>query len=190
MSSRSTGFVSRVDPRSCRHACRRWLPCAGELPPAVLGRQWPGHPADPAAACRLPRGAHDVHQRVRGPPHPEGLGTANGAEPQGRTCRRRLVLLPAAARRLHSWRFGLRPAQSEANGPGRAPGDAREGALAWSTWHDRCRRLHCQEAASGTTWGAQDLNLENFLLGGYFSQEAAELAQDALAKEMIPTLLN
>jgi len=47
-----------------------------------------------------------------------------------------------------------------------------------------------QEAASATTWGAQDLNLENFLLGGYFSQEAAELAQDALAKEMIPTLLN
>jgi len=47
-----------------------------------------------------------------------------------------------------------------------------------------------QEAASGTTWGAQDLGFENLLLGGYFSQQAAELTQDALAKEMIPTLIN
>lgn len=47
-----------------------------------------------------------------------------------------------------------------------------------------------QEAATGTTWGAQDIKFENFLLGGYFSQEAAELAQDAIAKDLVPNLIN
>jgi len=46
-----------------------------------------------------------------------------------------------------------------------------------------------QEAATGKTWGAQDLSFENFLLGPYFAQEAAELAQDAMAKEIVPTLV-
>lgn len=46
-----------------------------------------------------------------------------------------------------------------------------------------------QEAATGKTWGAQDISFENFLLGPYFAQEAAELAQDAMAKELIPTLI-
>merc|ERR1740127_25427 len=45
-----------------------------------------------------------------------------------------------------------------------------------------------QEAATGKTWGAQDLSFENFLLGPYFAQEAAELAQDQLAKELVPNL--
>ena len=47
-----------------------------------------------------------------------------------------------------------------------------------------------QEAVSGTTWGAQDGGIEKYLLGGYFTQEAAELAQDALAKDIVPSLLN
>ena len=46
-----------------------------------------------------------------------------------------------------------------------------------------------QEAATGKTWGAQDISFENFLLGPYFAQEAAELAQDAMAKEIVPTLI-
>jgi hypothetical protein len=46
-----------------------------------------------------------------------------------------------------------------------------------------------QEAATGKTWGAQDLSFENFLLGPYFSQQAAELAQDAMAKELVPNLM-
>jgi len=46
-----------------------------------------------------------------------------------------------------------------------------------------------QEAATGKTWGAQDISFENFLLGPYFAQEAAELAQDALAKDLVPTLV-
>jgi len=46
-----------------------------------------------------------------------------------------------------------------------------------------------QEAATGKTWGAQDISFENFLLGPYFAQEAAELAQDAMAKEIVPTLV-
>merc|ERR1719377_81523 len=33
-----------------------------------------------------------------------------------------------------------------------------------------------QEAVSGKTWGSQDISFENFLLGPYFAQEAAELA--------------
>merc|ERR1719198_955641 len=36
-----------------------------------------------------------------------------------------------------------------------------------------------QEAVTGKTWGAQDISFENFLLGPYFAQEAAELARDA-----------
>ena len=36
-----------------------------------------------------------------------------------------------------------------------------------------------QEAVTGTTWGAQDISFENLLLGGYFAQEAADLARDA-----------
>merc|ERR1719387_3239047 len=46
-----------------------------------------------------------------------------------------------------------------------------------------------QEAATGKTWAAEDLSFENFLLGPYFSQQAAELAQDAMAKELVPTLV-
>merc|ERR1712224_942228 len=46
-----------------------------------------------------------------------------------------------------------------------------------------------QEAATGKTWGAQDISFENFLLGLFFAQEAAALAQDALAKDLVPTLL-
>merc|ERR1711920_960371 len=37
-----------------------------------------------------------------------------------------------------------------------------------------------QEAVTGKTWGAQDISFEKFLLGGYFSQEATELARDSL----------
>jgi len=36
-----------------------------------------------------------------------------------------------------------------------------------------------QEAVTGKTWGEQDVSLEGLLFGGYFSQEAAELARDA-----------
>ena len=36
-----------------------------------------------------------------------------------------------------------------------------------------------QEAATGKTWGAQDISFENLIFGGYFSQEAADLARDA-----------
>ena len=36
-----------------------------------------------------------------------------------------------------------------------------------------------QEAVSGKTWSQQDVNFEGLLLGGYFSQEAAEVARDA-----------
>jgi len=36
-----------------------------------------------------------------------------------------------------------------------------------------------QEAVSGKTWGQQDINFENLLLGGYFAKEAADLARDA-----------
>merc|ERR1719324_1502879 len=38
-----------------------------------------------------------------------------------------------------------------------------------------------QEAVTGKTWSQQDVNFENLLLGGYFSQESAELARDAAA---------
>ena len=38
-----------------------------------------------------------------------------------------------------------------------------------------------QEAVSGKTWSQQDVNFEGLLLGGYFSQEAAEVARDAAA---------
>ena len=37
-----------------------------------------------------------------------------------------------------------------------------------------------QEAVTGKTWGAQDIGFEKFLLGGYFTQEATEIARDAL----------
>mmetsp|Transcript_54531 Transcript_54531/g.118909 ORF Transcript_54531/g.118909 Transcript_54531/m.118909 type:complete len:231 (-) Transcript_54531:167-859(-) len=38
-----------------------------------------------------------------------------------------------------------------------------------------------QEAVTGQTWGEQDNAFTQFLLGGYFNQEAAELARDAAA---------
>merc|ERR1712003_394810 len=37
-----------------------------------------------------------------------------------------------------------------------------------------------QEAVTGKTWGAQDISFEKFLLGGYFTQEANEIARDSL----------
>ena len=37
-----------------------------------------------------------------------------------------------------------------------------------------------QEAVTGKTWGAQDVTTEKALLGGYFAQEATELARDSL----------
>jgi len=37
-----------------------------------------------------------------------------------------------------------------------------------------------QEAVTGKTWGAQDISFEKFLLGGYFTQEATEIARDSL----------
>ena len=40
-------------------------------------------------------------------------------------------------------------------------------------------------AVTGKTWGSQDISFENFLLGGYFAAEKADLAQDALAAEMV-----
>merc|ERR1719152_692928 len=42
-----------------------------------------------------------------------------------------------------------------------------------------------QEAVTGTTWGQTDLSFENLLLGGYFTQEANEIARDALTTEVI-----
>jgi hypothetical protein len=36
-----------------------------------------------------------------------------------------------------------------------------------------------QEAVSGKTWSQQDSGFSRLLLGGYFNQEAAELARDA-----------
>jgi len=41
-----------------------------------------------------------------------------------------------------------------------------------------------QEAVSGKTWSQQDVNFEGLLLGGYFSQEAAEVARDAAASAL------
>ena len=38
-----------------------------------------------------------------------------------------------------------------------------------------------QEAVSGKTWGQQDVNFENFLLGPLFKQESVELARDAMS---------
>merc|ERR1712087_31878 len=37
-----------------------------------------------------------------------------------------------------------------------------------------------QEAVTGKTWGAQDISFEKFILGGYFTQEATEIARDSL----------
>jgi len=37
-----------------------------------------------------------------------------------------------------------------------------------------------QEAVTGKTWGAQDVATEKVILGGYFAQEATELARDAM----------
>merc|ERR1740138_1671424 len=37
-----------------------------------------------------------------------------------------------------------------------------------------------QEAVSGKTWGQQDVNFENFLLGPLFKAENVELARDAM----------
>jgi hypothetical protein len=37
-----------------------------------------------------------------------------------------------------------------------------------------------QEAVTGKTWGAEDNAFTKFLLGGYFSQEATEIARDSL----------
>merc|ERR1711990_381850 len=45
-----------------------------------------------------------------------------------------------------------------------------------------------QEAVSGKTWGQQDINFENFLLGPYFAAENADLLQDQLAGEMVKNL--
>ena len=47
-----------------------------------------------------------------------------------------------------------------------------------------------QEAVSGKTWSEQDVSFENFLLGPFFSQAAADIAQDKLATDMIPNLVN
>ena len=47
-----------------------------------------------------------------------------------------------------------------------------------------------QEAVSGKTWSEQDVSFENFLLCPFFSQAAADIAQDKLATEMVPNLLN
>merc|ERR1719426_307972 len=38
-----------------------------------------------------------------------------------------------------------------------------------------------QEAVTGATWGQQDVNFENFLLGPLFKQESVELARDAMS---------
>merc|ERR1711988_1736773 len=46
-----------------------------------------------------------------------------------------------------------------------------------------------QEAVSGKTWGQQDVSFESFLLGPYFKMEQADLAQDALASEMVKNLV-
>jgi len=42
-----------------------------------------------------------------------------------------------------------------------------------------------QEAVTGTTWGSTDISFEKLVLGGYFTQEANELARDALTSEVI-----
>merc|ERR1712159_320840 len=47
-----------------------------------------------------------------------------------------------------------------------------------------------QEAVSGKTWSQQDTGFENLLLGGWFAAEKADLAQDALASEMVSNLVN
>merc|ERR1719258_812991 len=47
-----------------------------------------------------------------------------------------------------------------------------------------------QEAVSGKTWSQQDVNFEGLLLGPFFSQAAADIAQDKLATDMIPNLVN
>merc|ERR1719399_2310061 len=47
-----------------------------------------------------------------------------------------------------------------------------------------------QEAVSGKTWSQQDTGFENLLLGGWFAAEKADLAQNALASEMVSNLVN
>ena len=47
-----------------------------------------------------------------------------------------------------------------------------------------------QEAVTGKTWGSQDIAFENFLLGPFFNSAATEFAEDALAKDLIPSLVN
>ena len=61
--------------------------------------------------------------------------------------------------------------------PPRTPAAGRLGMLA-------AAGFMAQEAVSGKTWSQQDVNFEGLLLGGYFSQEAAEVARDAAASAL------
>lgn len=47
-----------------------------------------------------------------------------------------------------------------------------------------------QEAVTGKTWGQQDLILENKILGPFFEAASVEVARDALAKDLIPSLVD
>ena len=47
-----------------------------------------------------------------------------------------------------------------------------------------------QEAVTGKTWGSQDVGLEKLVLGGWFSARSTELAEDAAALDLVPTLVN
>ena len=46
-----------------------------------------------------------------------------------------------------------------------------------------------QEAATGVTWGQTDISFEKLLLGGYFTQEAADLARDELTKDLLTKVM-
>ena len=46
-----------------------------------------------------------------------------------------------------------------------------------------------QEAATGVTWGQTDISFEKLLLGGYFTQEAADIARDELTKDLLTKVM-
>merc|ERR1712203_1204515 len=47
-----------------------------------------------------------------------------------------------------------------------------------------------QETVTGKTWGQQDIILENKVLGPLFEAASVEAARDALAKDLIPSLVD
>merc|ERR1712060_471112 len=166
-------------------ACVPRLPRPGVLASTLLRRRRACDQSNPfAASCTLV--CHDAgHRHRRESAHSEGLANPYELDKDGRLANIQGLKPDYSPGDLAFDPLGLAPSdpaefrkmQERELSHGRLAMFAAAGFLA-------------QETVTGKTWGQQDIILENKVLGPLFEAASVEAARDALAKDLIPSLVD